>query len=169
MSIVFSKDIEEPKILVTPPKLVKAIVFGLLLILFVAIACLPMDSIALKIGILLAYGLVLLGIYRNICYGNYLVTMQGNSEGLFFQTDDKKKYFHVPWVFVGAIEKTTFPLNSRGLRIEVIGEYKKIVANTVAIGNVRNIENKIFIYTTPQLMDRDKLIDRLFGFMLGKT
>jgi hypothetical protein len=166
MSLVSAENIEEPKIKVTPPVWVKAFVGLFLAFLLVIIAGSPIDSVPLKFTILFLYSAVLLRVIRKHIKGNYLVTMQANHHGVYFQTTEEKTYYHLPWSGVGVIEKTIFPLNSRGIRVEVTGDYMAIVKSTDQIGNVKEIENKLYIYTITQLNDRDILIEKLLRFKI---
>jgi hypothetical protein len=149
---------------VAPPKWVMTIVASLFLLVYVALFFIPLDSMPLKIAILGLYGILLLALIYKVRSGNYLVTMQINRDGVYFQTDKAQNYFFVPWRCIGAIEKAAFPLNSRGLRFEITGEYKNIVRDIDFVVNVMSVEEKIFIYTIPQLNDRDKLIEKMIHF-----
>jgi len=149
---------------VAPPKWVMMIGASLFLLIFVALFFIPIDRTPLKIGIIGIYGIVLLALINRARGGNYLVTMQANRDGVYFQTDEVQSYFFVPWRCIGAIEKAVFPLNSRGLGFEITGEYKNIVRDIDFVGNVMSVEEKIFIYTIPQLNDRDKLIEKMVHF-----
>ena len=164
MSLVSAESIPSPKIEVAPPKWALMIVASLFLLIFVALIFIPIDSAPLKIGVISIYGVVLLALVNRARGGRYLVTMQVNRDGVYFQTDQPQRYFFVPWRCIGAIEKAAFPLNSRGLRFEIIGEYKNIARDIDFVGNVMSVEEKVFIYTIPQLNDRDKLIEKMIHF-----
>ncbi|MEJ2691841.1 MAG: hypothetical protein P8166_02010 [Candidatus Thiodiazotropha sp.] len=164
MSLVSVETIKTPKMAVAPPKWLMVIVASMFLLIFVALFFIPIDSTPLKIAIIGVCGVVLLAIANRARGGNYLVTMQANRDGVYFQTDRDQSYFFIPWRCIGAIEKAAFPLNSRGLRFEITGEYKNIVRDTDLVGNVMSMEEKIFIYTIPQLNDRDKLIEKIIHF-----
>ena len=75
-------------------------------------------------------------------------------------TDETNRYFHIPWANVGVIEKAVL----RGLRIEVIGAYKDEGRHATLAGDIRCIEDSVFVYTIPQLNNRDNLIDNLIDF-----
>jgi hypothetical protein len=167
MSLVSAESIKEPKIEVTLPIWLKVVVGLILALLFVGVASAPIASNPIKLTILGLYSVILLGLANKTLKGNYLVTLKANNDGLYFQTSEANTYFHVPWSSIGVIEKAIFPLNSRGIRVEVTSDYKAIVKNTEYIGNVIEIENRLFIYTIPQLNDRDKLIDKLLSFKCG--
>ena len=83
-----------------------------------------------------------------------------NKKGVYFQTKNINKYFFVPWINVGVIEKANFPLNKRGLRIEITGEYSTLLQNNNYVGNVKNENNRTYVYTITQLLNRDKLIQK---------
>jgi hypothetical protein len=163
MAIVAARDISEPKIKVSPPMW---FIGGLTLIVLGVLASvlyLSVENTLLKFVIIGVIFLILAHVVSLQLRGNYMVTMQANSNGLFFQTDNYSQYFHVPWDNVGIMEKAIFPVNRRGLRIEVTGSYIEQVLNTEKIGNVRTEGGRTFIYTIPQLQDRDKLINRFLA------
>lgn len=89
------------------------------------------------------------------------LTLAADRKGLYFQTSMPGQYSFVDWVHVGVIEKTIFPLSSRGLRIQ-IGSECFVDANKI-IGEVRNEDGRCFIYTIPQLRDRDEVIAKLYS------
>lgn len=164
MSLVSAESIKTPKMEVAPPKWIMIIVASLFSLVFVALFFIPIDSTPLKIALVGIYGVVLFAIINRAWRGNYLVTMQANRDGIYFQTDKAQSYFFVPWRCIGTIEKAAFPLNSRGLRFEITGEYKNIVRDIDSVGNVMSVDEKIFVYTIPQLNDRDKLIEAMIHF-----
>ena len=168
MTLVSSKEISKPKLEVTPPVLLKVAIGCVLLAVLVFFVLIPMNSL-IKTVILLVYGIVLFLFIKKLSGGDYLVTMQANGDGLYFQTHRENDYFHLPWEFVGKIEKALFSVNSQGIRIEVTGDYQSVVRTTDAIGNVRIDKDKMYIYTLPQLLDRDKLINNLLEFKSAKT
>lgn len=90
--------------------------------------------------------------------------MQVNRDGVYFQTDKIHHYFFVPWRSIGKIEKAAFPLNSRAIRFEITSEYASSVRSSDLLGNVLAEGDKVFIYTSPQLHNRDKLIDKMLDF-----
>lgn len=167
MAIVAASEICEPKIKISPPIW---LIGGLTLIVFSMLApmlYLLIENTLLKFVIIGVIFLVVVRVVSLQLKGNYMVTLQANSNGLFFQTDNYNQYFHVPWENVGIMEKAIFPLNRRGLRIEVTGAYIEQVLNTDKIGNVRTEGGRTFIYTIPQLQDRDKLINRFLALKSG--
>ncbi len=167
MPLVSARNIEDPKMVVAPPTWVRIAIGVALVAIFALIAVLPIASSILKVAALIIYGVVLLGIARNALVGSQMATMQANDEGVYFQTDDASRYLLVPWDNIGAIEKVVFPVNKRGLRLEVTGPYRDVVETTEHVGNVQAIEDRVFIYTIPQLNDRDRLIDMLLAFKRG--
>lgn len=158
MKLVSSKDISIPKIRVSPPIWIWAFLWVVFILFLVALSLLPIQNGAVRYLLIGIAFLVMLGMLRQQVKGDYLVTPQANSEGLYFQTDDFHQYFFVPWSNVGVMEKAVFPLNSRGLRFEVTGIYADHLMGISHVGNVRNEDNRVFVYTIPQLHDRDKLI-----------
>ncbi|TCK17172.1 hypothetical protein DFR30_0393 [Thiogranum longum] len=164
MSLVLSNEILEPKLKVAPPKIVIWI-FGIILsIAIVLVIYSPIASVSIKGAIAAVIALILFGIVKNQKKGNYLATMQANNAGLYFQTDEQNLYYYVPWKYIGVIEKAVFPLNSRGLRIEVIEEESKKLKDMNQVGNIREENGRTYIYTIPQLLDRDKLLNDLMKF-----
>lgn len=164
MSLVPAKSIKTPKLKVTPPLWVKIAVGSALLLVFLAMFFLPAGLGFLRTVILSAYGMVLVVIVIRALDKNYLVTVQANRDGLYFQSKRTSRYFFVPWRCIGVIEKAEFPLNKRAIRIEVTGDYKGSISRTEHIGNVLSVEDRIFIYTAPQLNDRLMLIDEMNRF-----
>ncbi|QKI89474.1 hypothetical protein [Thiomicrorhabdus xiamenensis] len=156
MELIHGNEIESPVIKVTPPAYAKMFVVAGLLALPLALLLLPI-VLWLKVLSLSLYALVLFGIVRNYLKGFFLVTMQANLKGLYIQSDDYNDYYHFPWHSIGVIEKCIFPLNRRGLRIEICGDDRKEVLSS-RIGNVERVTGKTFIYTLPQLLNRDRLI-----------
>ena len=147
-----------------PPKIV-IWTFGFILsVAVVLVIYSPIESIAIKGAMAAVIALILIGIIKNQKKGNYLATMQANNAGLYFQTGKQNQYYYVPWKYIGVLEKAVFPLNSRGLRIEVIGEESKKLQDLNQVGNIREENGRIYIYTIPQLRDRDKLLDALMRF-----
>lgn len=161
MNIVSSKTIHPPKIKVSPPLWIM-ISFGLAwAAAFVLLMQLAITNIPVKYGIVGIFTLVTLGILRNMFKGNFLTTMQANKDGVYFQTDNTNQYLYVPWENVGQIEKAIFPLNKRGLRIEITGDDIDLVKTSKDIGNIKTENGRTYIYTIPQLRDRDELIKKL--------
>ncbi|MBI1424758.1 MAG: hypothetical protein GC149_15035 [Gammaproteobacteria bacterium] len=162
MPLIAANEISEPRLKVSPP----AAVFALVWIIFVAILfvfLMAPDSFV-KYSLVAVWGLVLLAVLRKQLMGNYLVTLQANRDGLYFQTSKANQYFHAPWKNVGQIEKTLFPLNSKGLRVEITGDLVESIKHAEDAGNVGTEGGRTFIYTIPQLNNRDKLIKRLESF-----
>jgi hypothetical protein len=163
MRFVQANEISEPKLVVAPPKIVLWI-FGFIWLLFVVLMIfLPMAS-SIKAAIIVVLALFLYGMIKNYKQGNYLATMQVNHAGLYFQTDEQNQYYFIPWKYIGALEKTTFPLNDRGLRIEIIGEGSEALKMTNKVSNVVEEGAHTYIYTIPQLRDRDKLLNDIAKF-----
>lgn len=169
MNLVTSEQISPPKITVGPP-LWAVILFWLLsLAVLVMITQLPLGTIIIKYALLGIYGIVLLGVLRNQLKGHVLVTLQANNDGLYFQTNDTNQYCYVPWRNVGLIEKAIFPLNRRGIRIEVTGDLVEEIKSGTEVGNVRTEKGRTFIYTIPQLRNRERLIKQFESFKRAVT
>ena len=164
MSLVPVESIKNPKLLVSPPRWVWISVISLQLLIFCALFFIPIGSMPVKGTLLALYAIVIMALVKKAKKTNYLVTMQVNRDGVYFQTDMKNHYFFVPWRCVGIIEKAAFPLDKRGLRFEITGEYSKSIRNANSIGNVMTEKQRTFVYTLPQLNDRDKLIERMNYF-----
>ena len=164
MRLVLSQEISEPKLEVAPPNIVIWIFSIILVVAIVLVIYSPISSVAIKAAIATVIALILFGIIKNKRKGNYLTTMQANNAGLYFQTDEQNQYYYVPWEYIGVLEKAVFPLNSRGLRIEVIGEESKKLKTMNKVGNIREENGRTYIYTIPQLRDRDKLLKDLMNF-----
>ena len=105
MCSVSEENIKGPKINVTPPMWVKIIVGLVFILLLIALAYSPIDNVILKLLLIGTFSAVLIGILRKAIKGNYLVTMQANDDGLYFQTDNERRYFHVPWSCIGLMGK----------------------------------------------------------------
>ena len=160
MSLIAAKDITEPKIKVSPPGWLLALFYLMPVVLLVVIDNLPIEHLLIKYVAALMICLVGIAIARKQLKGNFLVTLQANKSGLYFQTDDVNRYFYVPWQDIGLMEKAVFPVNKRGLRIEITGESLARLKDSDHVGNVFAKNDRTFIYTIPQLHDRDKLIKR---------
>lgn len=164
MTLTTSTQIRAPKIKVSPPPWVWIIFWLISIAVLAALSQLPSENAILKYAVFGIYGLVLIGVIRNQLKGNFLVTLQANQDGLYFQTSDTDKYFYVPWSNVGLIENAVFPLNSRGIRIEITGELADTIKNSTEIGNVRTENGCTYVYTIPQLRNREKVIEQLNAF-----
>jgi hypothetical protein len=163
MRLVQSNEISEPKLVVALPKFVLQIFIVIWLSAIALAIFLPIESTA-KYIIIFTLIVISLGVIKNHKNGNYLATMQANNEGLYFQTEHQNQYYYIPWKYIGSLEKTNFPLNHRGLRIEIIGEGSEILRTIDHVGNVIEENGRTYIYTIPQLRDRDKLIDDIENF-----
>lgn len=161
MKPVHSNDIHDPKIKVAPPRFIIPVYIIIMAILVAAVIYLPIAGFMVKSIIVAVIALMLFGIIRNHRKGSYLTTMQANADGLYFQTDDYNQYYFVPWKHIGVMEKAVFPLNSRGLRIEVEDEAAEDMVSGQYVGNIRVENGRTFVYTLPQLQDRDKLIEKM--------
>jgi hypothetical protein len=160
INLVASKDIVEPKIKVSPPLWIILVFLLVYMCVFVGVINLPIESAVVKSIVVGVFCIVMFGIVKNQIGGNYLVTMQADKNGLYFQTDNANQYYFVPWSNIGAMEKALFPVNRRGLRLEVTGEYVEDLNSANHVGNVRTENERTFIYTIPQLQNRDKLIKK---------
>lgn len=125
---------------------------------------LPVKSAKVEYLLVGLYIFVLLLLIRNFMKGDFLVTLQVNTFGMYFQTSNQKQYVYVPWEFIGRIEKSLFPLNQRGIRIEVLGDNIQKALLEAGLGNVHKDAGRTFVYTLPQLHSREKLIARLTAF-----
>ena len=164
MSLIAAAQISEPKLKVSPPAWVFVFVWAIFVAIFIFFYAAQPANPYVKYSLEAVWGLAMLGVVRNQLKGNYLVTLQANSAGLYFQTSDANQYFYVPWKNVGQIEKAIFPLISRGMRIEITGDSARSVANSDDVGNVRIEGGRTFVYTIPQLHHRDRLIKQLESF-----
>jgi len=169
MTLVSSAQISAPKIIVSPPLWALMFFWVVFSVILFALTRPYVTEVFVKYALIGIWCLSMFGVLRNQLKGNYLATMQANNDGLYFQTRDTNQYFYVPWKNVGVMEKAIFPLNSRGLRIEVIGETVEPIKNTKHVGNVRTENGLTFVYTIPQLRDRDKLIKQLLLFKMAST
>jgi hypothetical protein len=167
MTLVSSTQIGEPKIKVSPPAWALTFVWAVFALSIFALTKLQGADVLVKYALVSIGMLIMLGVLRNHLKGNFLVTMQANKDGLYFQARDQNQYFYVPWKNVGIMEKTIFPLNSRGLRIEITGESVGTLKSTNHVGNVRTENGRTFVYTIPQLRNRDKLIDQFSSLKQG--
>lgn len=144
---------------VSPPRWVIAFCILILLTIDVTLLFSPAEVETLKwLGVAVCTAL-LIGLAKQLGNKNYLVTLAADQQGLYFQTSTTNKYFFVAWADVGVIEKTLFPLNSRGLQVEIGCNYHFDAAR--AIGNVKKEHGRCFIYTIPQLRSRDRVIAEL--------
>jgi len=164
MTLVSSAQIGTPKITVSPPFWAMLFFWVVFIAILITLTRLNVTEVFVKYTLIGVCVLLMFGVLRNQLKGNYLVTLQANKDGLYFQTSDTNQYFYVPWNNVGIIEKTLFPLNSRGLRIEITGETVVPIKSTNHVGNVRTENGHTFVYTIPQLHNRDKLIDQFMFF-----
>jgi len=169
MTLVSSAQISAPKIKVSPPFWVLALFWIIFTIILFALTRQQVTDVVVKYVLVGICGLLMLGVLRKQLKGNYLVTIQANNDGLYFQARDNNQYFYVLWKNVGVMEKTIFPLNSRGLRIEITGESIEPILGTNHVGNVRTESGRTFVYTIPQLRNRDKLIDQLSSLRMRSS
>ncbi len=158
MGLVSSSDIRHPRLEVAVPGFVVWSLALVFLVIIVFVLSLPVIGNAMKTMIVSLIALVSFGVVRNLRRGDCLTTMQVNGDGLFFQADDYRRYYHVPWECTGLIEKAVFPLNRRGLRFEVLGEVAEALRCSGHVGNVVTEGDRTFVYTIPQLRNRDRLI-----------
>ena len=152
---------------ISPPLWVFILFWVVSIAVLIALSQLAVASVVIKYALVGIYGLVMLGVLRKQLKGNYLVTLQANTDGLYFQTDDTNQYLYIPWKNVGRLEKAIFPLNSRGLRIEITGDLVEPIKRSKEVGNVRTENGHTYIYTTPQMRDRDRLIGQFESFKAG--
>lgn len=167
MNLVDVTQIASPKITVSPPFWAMALFWIVSVAVLAVLGYLPVVD-GIKYVLIGIYGLVLLGLLRNQLKGGFLTTMQANKDGLYFQTSKASQYVHVPWNNVGLMEKTMFPLNKRGLRVEIIGGLVEQIRRSKDIGNVFHEDGRTYIYTLPQLRDRDELIEQFETFRAGR-
>jgi hypothetical protein len=167
MNLVTSARIAEPKMSVSPPFWALMLFWVISVGVLVVLSQLAIASAVVKYALVGGYLAAMLGIWRKQLKGNYLVTLQANTAGLYFQTDDTNQYLHIPWPNVGLIEKAIFPLNRRGLRVEITGDLAGPVRHSRDVGNVRVENGRTYIYTIPQMRDRDRLIEQFESFRKG--
>jgi len=165
MNLISSENINNPKIKVSPPAWIIILSYVILGLVILMLLNLPIENTLLKSAIVFGVGIVIFGVVRNQFKGNNMVTMIANNGGIYFQTSDVNLYFHVPWENIVKIEKVLFPVNRRGkgLRFEVSGEYDGKSEESGHIGNVKIEGDKTFIYTIPQLHNRDQLITQFYN------
>lgn len=161
MNLIDSAKIREPKIRVSPPTWVFALFWITFIAIFYAFSQAKIENVFFRYLLMAVCGLAMFGVLRNQIRGDYLVTLQASREGLYFQTDNANQYYFVPWKNVGNIEKAMFPVNRRGLRVEITGDLVPSIITSKDIGNVRTDGHRTFIYTIPQLHDRDRLIEQI--------
>jgi len=116
-------EIDKPIFKIALPIFVLIFIVLVFMLILIAIIFLPFDDEYLRLGVLGIYVIVTFGIYRNYLKGGFLILLCANKKGLYFQTDEPKNYFYIPWGNIGIMEKTIYPVNQRGLRIEITGEY----------------------------------------------
>ncbi len=162
MTLVEANDIHPPKYMLAPPWWALALYWPVFIGAGLLVHQLPIDNEVLRFTVLGINWSVVILVLLNTLRRDRLVTLQANHEGLFFRTDGHDRYLFVSWEVVGRIEKATFPLNRRGLRIAISEDYAE--AARQALGNVTNEGGQSFIYTIPQLRNRDSLVETLNGF-----
>lgn len=160
--LIDAKDIDEDCYKIRPPRWVLCAYGFIFVTIYCGLIYLPVGNVSLKWSIIAIATVILVGIFRAIIKDNYLVTLIADRRGLYFQTGIAGRYYSVPWAHVVIIEKVMFPLNSRGLRVEVKCEC--VDDDIKVVGNYFKESGRCFIYTIPQLLDRDKLIEK-FGQM----
>lgn len=133
-------------------------VLVLLLILGLLISQ-PASTFELKWFLVAIVSVVLVGLLKMLIKANYLVTLIADRRGLYFPSRIAESYYLIPWARVLTIEKVSFPLNRRGLRVRV--DCDCFNAAVSEIGNVLKEQGRCFIYTIPQLRNRDKVIEDL--------
>jgi hypothetical protein len=114
MNLISSEDIKSPKIEVSPPSWIRLLIWLIFILIFVVLFKPPIGNSSIKYVAAAIFGLVMFGILRNQFKGNYLVTMQANKGGLYFQTSDPNRYYYVPWHNVGMMEKAVFSSEQAG-------------------------------------------------------
>lgn len=119
----------------------------------------PASTFELKWFVVAIISVVLVGLLKALIRANYLVTLIADRKGLYFPGRIAERYYLIPWAQVLTIEKVSFPLNSRGLRVGV--DCDCFNAAVSEIGNVVKEQGRCFIYTIPQLRNRDKVIKAL--------
>jgi hypothetical protein len=156
--LVKVSEIDKDSYRISPP------MWTIFLYVFVTLAITPLlfqPSVTLGIKTLLVaiISVIWVGLFRLVANKNRSVTLIADQKGLYFPSRTQGEYFLIPWTSVLAVEKTTFPLNSRGLRVEV--DCKCFAVAAIEIGNITKEHDRCFVYTIPQLRDRDKLIEEL--------
>lgn len=118
-------------------------------------------TLALRYFLVAIVIVLLVGVIKAFNKGKYRPSLIADSNGLYFPSQIAEKYYFISWAHVIAVEKASFPLNSRGLRVEI--DCQCFDDAVIQIGNVSNEDGRCFIYTIPQLRDRDEVIAKLYS------
>lgn len=160
--LVLLKDIDSPRLCVAPPFWIMCgvwvVLSSILLIVIEAHIDISLLKFVLGIGVV-----VVVGVFVKTQRTN-ATTLVANKDGLFFSTLPVGKYHFIPWANIGFIEEADFPVNERGIRVEITGEHAVLAKSGDLYGNVRHESGKIFIYTLPQLRSRKKLIQDIVEY-----
>lgn len=148
--------IDKDSFRVAPPRWILPLGILFLISINIVIALQPSEVFAFKWLIVAVLLVFLIGLLRATAKSNYLVTLAADRRGLYFQSTEIDKYFFVSWQHVRSIEKASFPVNTRGLRIAVDCEYYADAERE--LGNVKKEHGQCFIYTIPQLRSRARVI-----------
>ncbi|WKE67001.1 hypothetical protein PVT67_07120 [Gallaecimonas kandeliae] len=162
MKLVPAKQIKKPRLVVSPAPLVMALLGLGFALLVLGLALLPLNE-GLRLGLQGALALLMLGMARNL-WRHGLASLVANGEGLYFLSEVPGRFYLVPWQGIGVMEKAMFPLNRKGLRIEVLGHYAAGLQKDDLVPNTQRESGRFFVYTLPQLHSRDSLLRALGRF-----
>lgn len=155
-------DIDRNCFEIKPPRWVLGFCSVVLSTIYIGLIFAPFDNDELKWLIIVILTLVLISVFKGFAKGDYLLTLIANQFGLYFYTGESGEFYYVPWIYVGVIEKTIYPINSRGLRLEIDCSY--IEVDMDKLENVVKEGDRCFIQTIPQLLNRDNVIRELEFF-----
>jgi hypothetical protein len=156
--VVDIKEIDRDCYKLRPPRWVYLLFILAILMILVLVIFHPESAFALKLfGVAISFAMIT-GVLKSLTNANS-ATLIADRNGLYFPGRIAGKYFLIPWAQVITIEKASFPLNSRGLRVHV--DYACFHAAANEIGNVVRDQGMCFVYTIPQLRNRDQLISDL--------
>lgn len=152
-------DIDRNSFEIKPPRWVLGFSVVVMVTIYIGLIFVSFGSDKLKWLVIAILTLVLIFVFKNFAKNDYLLTLIANRFGLYFYTGESGVFYFVPWKHVGVLEKAIHPVNSRGLRLEVDCSY--IAGDMDKVGNVVKEGGRCFIYTIPQLLNRDNVIGKL--------
>ena len=124
----------------------------------------PLPEPGWRYGVPVLALIVVFRLGRNLSRPDFLTILQANHDGLFFRMRQDDLYCFVPWEKVGVMEKAVYPVNRRGLRVEILGGLPECLGRPDLQAEVRTENGHNYVYTIPQLRDRDELILAISGF-----
>jgi len=93
-------------------------------------------TLELRCFLVAIVAVLLAGVFKAFNKGKYRPSLIADSNGMYFPSQTSEKYYFISWAHVIAVEKASFPLNSRGLRVEIVCQCFDDAI--IQIGNVRN-------------------------------